>query len=104
MFVKPNTKTIVTKHTMMFKRSMLKTNVLIKMLQFVTSIGNALLPMYLFPLAMTKSGLTTSTLANTSKKAFARMLLNIGQSNNHIKNETRFPMMSAEMFLLIVVI
>ena len=102
--VRLDTKTNVMKPTMMFKRNMLRKNVQIKILQFVTNIGNVQLPMYLFPIAMTKFGLTTWTLANTSKRVSAKMLPNIGQSKNRTKNVTKFPMMSAEMFLLIVVI
>ena len=58
MSVTQNTEIIAMRLTRKFKNPMLRMSALIKMLQFVTSIGNVLIPMNLLLLVVTKSGLT----------------------------------------------
>ena len=58
MSVKQNIEIIAMRLTRKSKNPMLRMSALIKTLQFVTSIGNALIPMNLLLLVMTKSGLT----------------------------------------------
>ena len=58
MSAKQNTEIIAMRPTKKSKNPMLRMNALIKTLQFVTSIGNVLIPMNLLLLVMTKSGLT----------------------------------------------
>merc|ERR1711971_959115 len=52
-----NTEIIAMRPTRKFKNPMLRMSALIKTLQFVTSIGNVLIPMNLLLLVTTKSGL-----------------------------------------------
>ena len=58
MSVKQNTEIIAMRPTRKSKNPMLRMSALIKTLQFVTSIGNVLIPMNLLLLVTTKSGLT----------------------------------------------
>ena len=58
MSVKQNIEIIAMRLTRKFKNPMLRMSALIKTLQFVTSIGNVLIPMNLLLLVVTKSGLT----------------------------------------------
>jgi len=58
MSAKQNTEIIAMRPTKKSKNPMLRMNALIKTLQFVTSIGNVLIPMNLLLLVTTKSGLT----------------------------------------------
>ena len=58
MSVKQSTEIIAMRLTRKSKNPMLRMSALIKMLQFVTSIGNVLIPMNLLLLVVTKSGLT----------------------------------------------
>ena len=58
MSAKQNTEIIAMRPARKSKNPMLRMSALIKTLQFVTSIGNVLIPMNLLLLVMTKSGLT----------------------------------------------
>ena len=57
MSAKQNTEIIAMRPTKKSKNPMLRMSALIKTLQFVTSIGNVLIPMNLLLLVTTKSGL-----------------------------------------------
>ena len=65
MSVKQNTEIIAMRPTRKSQFPMLRMSALIKTLQFVTSIGNVLIPMNLLLLVATKSGLTIQRPANT---------------------------------------
>ena len=58
MSAKQSTEIIAMRPTRTSKNPILRMSALIKMLQFVTSIGNVLIPMNLLLLVVTKSGLT----------------------------------------------